>query len=162
MTEEIPDAIRPIIEKTRKQWNALKRKALHRRMQKYVDHEVAAQNVGKKITVNIVNSLPFAVAQAVIMWNTIEVSWAQMQKFYRTGKPARADDPVYCWCLAWHEVAHFNVPTERCWSNEKQRYTRAKYHGPKFRKYCMERGHHPKVQADVELWRERFNEKMLG
>lgn len=159
--DEIPEHLKPIIEKTRKQWNTLKKKALVKQMQKFVDREAIAQKTGRKITVRLVKHISFgSAAQAVLSWNAIEVSWPVMQKLYKVGKPARADDPVYCWCLAWHEVAHFNVPVEKR-TSESGWFTGWRPHGPKFRKYCSERGHHPNVQADVELWRERFSEKML-
>jgi len=153
--DEIPAHLKPIIEKARKQSDTFRKKILKRQLQKFVDKEVIEQNVRRKLTVRIVNSIPRAVAQAITMWNAIEVSWSDMQETYGKGKPVRANDPLYCWCLAWHEVAHFNVPNERNWSEEKGRYTRWKTHGPLWRKYCVERGHHPNVQADVELWRKK-------
>lgn len=159
--DEIPETIRPIIEKHRKKWDTLRKKALLKQMQKYVDHEAIAQKVGRKLTVKMVGHISFgSAAQAVTTWNTVEVSWPRMQKFYKTGRPARLNDPVYCWCLAWHEVAHFNVPVEKR-TSESGWFTGWRPHGPKFRKYCTERGHHPHVSADTELWRDRFNEKIF-
>lgn len=155
MTDEIPEALKPIIEKARKKSDTFRKKILTRQLQKFVDREVIAQNVGRQLTVRMVGHIEFgAAAEAVIRWNAINVSWPKMQKFYQTGKPARADDPVYCWCLAWHEVAHFNVPVEKRYS--KNGYFRGwRPHGPKFIKYCSERGHHWNVHADVELWRKK-------
>jgi len=157
MTDKIPEAVL----KEKKRRDASRKRILLNQMQKLVDFEALAQKVGKKLAVRMVGHISFgAAAQAVIRWDAIEVSWPVMQKIYRAGKTARMDDLVYRWCLAWHEVAHFNVPVEKR-TSESGWFTGYRPHGPKFRKYCSERGHHWNVSADVELWREKFNEKLL-